>query len=129
MTEFMVPRQSKSQFFIMTSNYLKYLWKDVFITSRINSNKTSLVIAFVKIGIWALLKKFLTLQQIFTLQIFLDEYSMNREWNLISMTSYRSAGKFPCCPNDTYPSVVFQIVLQRHSGSYTAIAVAPAVGE
>ncbi|XP_023726365.1 neuronal acetylcholine receptor subunit alpha-2-like [Cryptotermes secundus] len=59
--------------------------------------------------------------------IYLHDYNMNREWELVSMTSYRESGRFPCCPNDTYPAVIFQIVLQRHSGSYTAIVVAPAI--
>lgn len=67
--------------------------------------------------------------QFCNLQVLLDVYNMNREWELISITSYRNSGQYSCCPNDTYPSVTFQMVLQRHSGSYTAIVVSPAIGE
>ena len=65
----------------------------------------------------------------FILQIYLHEYNMNREWELISVNSSRDPGVYSCCPDDTFPTVTFKFVLQRHSGSYTAIVVAPAVGE
>jgi len=54
---------------------------------------------------------------------------MNREWELISAKSSRDPGVYSCCPDDTFPSVTFTFVLQRHSGSYTAIVVVPAAGE
>jgi hypothetical protein len=54
---------------------------------------------------------------------------MNREWQLISIEPSRDPGQYKCCPDDTFPSVTFKIVLQRHSGSYTAIVVVPAAGE
>lgn len=57
------------------------------------------------------------------------EYNMNREWELISVESRRDPGLYECCPDDTFPSVTFKFVLQRHSGSYTAIVVVPAAGE
>jgi len=63
------------------------------------------------------------------LQIYLRDYNMNREWELISVKSSRDPGVYSCCPDDTFPSVTFTFVLQRHSGSYTAIVVVPAAGE
>lgn len=59
--------------------------------------------------------------------IYITQYNTNREWELISVKSSRDPGVYSCCPNDTFPSVTFQFVLQRHSGSYTAIVVVPAI--
>jgi hypothetical protein len=67
--------------------------------------------------------------QFCTLQIYFDDYNMNREWELISMTSHRNSDKYACCPADTFPSITFEIELQRHSGSYTAIVICPAIGK
>ncbi|KAJ4435498.1 hypothetical protein ANN_18114, partial [Periplaneta americana] len=58
-------------------------------------------------------------------QIYLGQYNMNREWHLVSMRAYKEVETYGS--NNTYPSVTYEFVLQRHSGSYAAIAVMPAV--
>ncbi|XP_069678421.1 neuronal acetylcholine receptor subunit alpha-10-like [Periplaneta americana] len=57
--------------------------------------------------------------------IYLGQYNMNREWHLVSMRAYKEVETYGS--NNTYPSVTYEFVLQRHSGSYAAIAVMPAV--
>lgn len=63
------------------------------------------------------------------MQVYLHQYNMNREWELISVESSRDPGLYECCPDDTFPSITFKFVLQRHSGSYTAIVVVPVAGK
>jgi hypothetical protein len=62
-------------------------------------------------------------------QIVLEDYYLHREWKVTSMKSYKKVYKYDCCPNDTYSTVSFQVVLQRHPGSYFSTVVMPAVGE
>lgn len=59
----------------------------------------------------------------------LQGYSSNREWKLVSTTSYNKDSEYDCCPNDTFKWVAFEFVIERHSGSYSSTVVTPAVGE
>lgn len=59
--------------------------------------------------------------------IVVNSRSLNREWKLASMRSYKNVSKYDCCPNDTFSWVSFEFMLQRHPGGYTSTVVMPAL--
>lgn len=59
--------------------------------------------------------------------IILSGYNSNREWKLTSMASYNKLVKYDCCPNDTFKWVSFELMLQRHSGTYSSTVIMPAL--
>ncbi|KAJ9585132.1 hypothetical protein L9F63_003084, partial [Diploptera punctata] len=56
------------------------------------------------------------------------DYEMNREWDLLSTRAFKETEMNCCEKNETYPTITFQFILQRHSGVYFSTVVVPAIG-
>lgn len=48
-------------------------------------------------------------------------------WNLISASAVRDPGVFDVLPNETYPSVFFNFIIERHSAIDVALILMPAL--
>lgn len=60
--------------------------------------------------------------------ISLEDYKDNGEYKLIKATAVKNVGKYKCCPNDTYPSLMFTFTMKRSSGVLVASVFIPALG-
>ncbi|KAG5872522.1 hypothetical protein JTB14_004396 [Gonioctena quinquepunctata] len=54
-----------------------------------------------------------------------EDLEPNGEWKLVSHSAIKNAGKYKCCPNDTYPSIEISLNIKRLSGSHAAGFVIP----
>lgn len=57
-----------------------------------------------------------------------DLSSQNSEWRLIQATYKRDAGNYSNS-KDTYPSLTFSFLIERHSASHTVFVLVPAIGK
>ncbi|XP_012263313.2 neuronal acetylcholine receptor subunit alpha-5-like [Athalia rosae] len=55
------------------------------------------------------------------------DYTPNREWKVLSANASKNVQKFKCCPEDSFPSVFFNLVLERYSEEMQATVIAPAL--
>jgi hypothetical protein len=49
-------------------------------------------------------------------------------WQLLSIEALKNEERY-CCPNATYPHIVYNFILKRHAAMYAASVVLPAFGE
>lgn len=49
----------------------------------------------------------------------------NNQWKLLSSTSKVNEGKYASVPNETYPSLTFSFLIERHSGFHTSSTIVP----
>ncbi|XP_023017447.2 nicotinic acetylcholine receptor alpha 9 subunit isoform X1 [Leptinotarsa decemlineata] len=54
-----------------------------------------------------------------------EELEPNGEWQLVSQSAVKNAGKYKCCPNETYPSIEISMNIKRLSSSHAASFVVP----
>lgn len=57
-----------------------------------------------------------------------NSFKQNPEWHLQSVKIVKHAGKFPCCSNDTYPSIQITLVISRHYSAKVAFIILPYLG-
>lgn len=53
--------------------------------------------------------------------------NQNNQWKLLSANSKINEGKYAISPNETYPSVGFSFLIERHSGFHISATVFPAI--
>lgn len=51
----------------------------------------------------------------------------NNQWQLLSSTSKVNIGKYASAPNETYPSVTFSFLIERHSAFHVSGTIVPAI--
>ncbi|XP_022913890.1 neuronal acetylcholine receptor subunit non-alpha-2-like [Onthophagus taurus] len=66
--------------------------------------------------------------QFFNDPINMEELTQNPEWKLINVTYTRNSGEDSCCPNSTFPSLIYTFVIERRGEFFEATAVIPALG-
>ncbi|GLV43460.1 mitochondrial ribosomal protein S5 [Carabus blaptoides fortunei] len=49
----------------------------------------------------------------------------NGEWTLKNVSQRKDPGLYACCPNDTYPSLLYSFILQRNAGTIVAAVIIP----
>ncbi|KRT85547.1 transmembrane ion channel, partial [Oryctes borbonicus] len=49
------------------------------------------------------------------------------EWTILNVAVERYPGNYSCCPNNTYPSLVFTFTLERRPSYHEAVIIIPAV--
>lgn len=59
--------------------------------------------------------------------VILDDYMLreNGDWTLKNVTERKDPGIYACCPNDTYPSMLYSFIIQRNAVSTTAAIIIP----
>ncbi|GAB0094325.1 Neurotransmitter-gated ion-channel ligand-binding domain [Sergentomyia squamirostris] len=50
---------------------------------------------------------------------------LNHDWKLLSITMKKNTGNYSCCPNQTFPSLRYNLILERHSSTYTVYLLIP----
>jgi hypothetical protein len=51
----------------------------------------------------------------------------NNQWKLLQATSKYSEGKYDVAPNETYPSISFSFLIERHNAFHVSGTIVPAV--
>lgn len=59
----------------------------------------------------------------------MDDYVPNGDWNLVTVTVKKFDGHFNCCPDNSYPSLNYNFVIERHSSTHAVTVVIPALGK
>ncbi|XP_046399069.1 acetylcholine receptor subunit alpha-type acr-16-like [Ischnura elegans] len=59
--------------------------------------------------------------------ITLDDFLGNREWELKNVSAVKEVKTYDCCPNQTYPLVMYKFILKRHASAYLATVVIPSM--
>lgn len=59
----------------------------------------------------------------------LGDYVENGDWKLLKVEVVKKEGKFACCPNNTYPSIVYRFIIERHSATHAATIIIPAISK
>ncbi|CAK9824064.1 Neuronal acetylcholine receptor subunit alpha-5 [Anthophora retusa] len=57
----------------------------------------------------------------------MEGYTNNTEWDFKIVSAYKVLKKYKCCPNDTYPMIVYEFSISRHYGIMHTTYVTPAV--
>lgn len=58
-----------------------------------------------------------------------EEYKQNGEWLLLHAHGTTNPGHFACCPDDTFPSIIYYFIVKRHAATIAAAYVVPAIGK
>lgn len=58
-----------------------------------------------------------------------NEFVQNGEWHLLHVHGTVNPGHFECCPEDTFPSIIYYFIVQRHAATIAAAYVVPAIGK
>ncbi|XP_056633250.1 neuronal acetylcholine receptor subunit alpha-3-like [Diorhabda sublineata] len=56
-----------------------------------------------------------------------EELLPNGEWEILGHSTVKHRGIYPCCPNNTYPSIDVNISIKRLAGSHAASMVIPCI--
>lgn len=56
------------------------------------------------------------------------DFHENKFWKLIKANATRHHGVYKCCPNDTYPSLRFYFIIERHAATLVTLLITPAIG-
>lgn len=54
---------------------------------------------------------------------------LNHEWKLVSISMKKHDGSYACCPNQTFPSLRYNFILERHASIFTVYLLIPTIGE
>lgn len=65
----------------------------------------------------------------FILQIHMNSYDNNSMWDLKFIDAVKQVKKYKCCPNDTFPKIVYTFGLTRHHGIKHVSYITPAVSK
>ncbi|KAK3605666.1 hypothetical protein CHS0354_032623 [Potamilus streckersoni] len=57
----------------------------------------------------------------------LRDYHQNMEWDIINVTAWRKNKYYPCCQNDPYPYIMFNVTIRRRTLFYTINLIMPCV--
>ena len=57
----------------------------------------------------------------------MSEYVPNQEWDVIAVPAERNVPFYPCCPDEPYPDITFNITLRRKTLFYTMNIMVPCV--
>ena len=57
----------------------------------------------------------------------MDGYTNNSQWDFKVTDAYKVLKKYKCCPNDTYPMIVYELFISRHYGMLHTTYVTPAI--
>ncbi|XP_071454903.1 acetylcholine receptor subunit alpha-1-A-like [Hetaerina americana] len=57
----------------------------------------------------------------------LSDFQESREWELTNATAVRNVASYDCCPNLTYPSIVYKFNIKRHASAYLATVIMPSL--
>ncbi|KAI4493718.1 PREDICTED: neuronal acetylcholine receptor subunit alpha-2-like [Polistes canadensis] len=57
----------------------------------------------------------------------MDGYVNNTEWSLKISSATKTVKKFDCCPNDTFPVLIYTFLVERQSGLVHVTVVTPAI--
>lgn len=60
------------------------------------------------------------------LKLIASKAKQNNQWKLLSASSRLNPGKYDVAPNETYPSVVFQFLIERHNAVHVSGTIIPA---
>lgn len=55
-------------------------------------------------------------------------YTNNTAWDFKVLNAYKILKKYKCCPNDTYPMIVYEFAITRHHGIMHTTYITPAIG-
>lgn len=58
-----------------------------------------------------------------------DVESQNRLWRLVATTVKRNEGNYSTKLKNTYPSITYSFLMQRHSAQHAAVFVVPAISK
>ncbi|CAD1472742.1 unnamed protein product, partial [Heterotrigona itama] len=57
----------------------------------------------------------------------MDGFTNNTEWDFKVVNVYKVLKKYKCCPNDTYPMIVYEFTVSRHYGIMHTTYITPAI--
>ncbi|XP_026669888.1 uncharacterized protein LOC108625585 [Ceratina calcarata] len=57
----------------------------------------------------------------------MEGYTNNTQWDFKVKNAYKLSKKYECCPNDTYPMIVYEFEITRHHGIMHTTYVIPAI--
>ncbi|XP_045461113.1 neuronal acetylcholine receptor subunit alpha-3-like isoform X2 [Harmonia axyridis] len=57
----------------------------------------------------------------------MEDIQQNGNWELASISAKKSDGKYKCCPNNTFPSLEYTLVIDRISPNHASTVIIPAV--
>lgn len=57
----------------------------------------------------------------------MDGFANNTEWDFKVLNAYKVLRKYKCCPNDTYPMIVYEFAISRHYGVMHTTYITPAI--
>ncbi|KOX80354.1 Neuronal acetylcholine receptor subunit alpha-5 [Melipona quadrifasciata] len=57
----------------------------------------------------------------------MDGFTNNSEWDFKVVNAYKVLKKYKCCPNDTYPMIVYEFTISRHYGIMHTTYITPAI--
>ncbi|KAF3429545.1 hypothetical protein E2986_12967 [Frieseomelitta varia] len=57
----------------------------------------------------------------------MDGFTNNTEWDFKVVNVYKVLKKYKCCPNDTYPMIVYEFTISRHYGIMHTTYITPAI--
>uniref|UniRef100_A0A1B0CZC6 Neurotransmitter-gated ion-channel ligand-binding domain-containing protein n=1 Tax=Phlebotomus papatasi TaxID=29031 RepID=A0A1B0CZC6_PHLPP len=52
---------------------------------------------------------------------------LNHEWKLVSISMKKHDGSYACCPNQTFPSLRYNFILERHASIFTVYLLIPTI--
>lgn len=58
----------------------------------------------------------------------LKEYYLSVEWDILAVPAQRNEEYYPCCPEQPYPDITFNITMRRKTLFYTVNLIIPCVG-
>ncbi|KAK9875263.1 hypothetical protein WA026_007653 [Henosepilachna vigintioctopunctata] len=57
----------------------------------------------------------------------LEDMQPNGNWELQSVTAHKNAGKYKCCPNNTFPSLEYIFVIKRMAANHASTIIIPSL--
>ena len=57
----------------------------------------------------------------------MDGFTNNTERDFKIVNGYKVLKKYKCCPNDTYPMIVYEFTISRHYGIMHTTYITPAI--
>lgn len=59
----------------------------------------------------------------------MNSYKNNTAWDLKFVNAVRHVKTFNCCPNETFPQIIYNFLLTRHYGITRSTLITPTIGE
>ncbi|XP_059617709.1 acetylcholine receptor subunit alpha-like 2 [Phlebotomus argentipes] len=58
-----------------------------------------------------------------------SESLLNHDWKLLSVAVKRNSGNYACCPNQTFPTLMYEFMLERHESVFAVFLLVPTIGK